>query len=150
VALTFGGGRGAWAQNPLSLEYFSTNNAGVEFFDKLEELRLRPAAHTDLLEVYHACLLLGFEGKYALSDPRQLRALIESIARDLERLRATPADLSPEGYLPDEVAARIRESIPLGVIAAIIVGVLFVLFLILHLLGNGQAESVAAQLRALV
>jgi type VI secretion system protein ImpK len=143
-------GKAVWAQNPLSLEYFNTNTAGAEFFDKLEALRQRPDAHADLLEVYYTCLALGFEGKYALADPRQLTALTESTGRDLARVYPAGADLSPHWEPPQQALAQMKGALPLGVIAAILLGVVFVVFLIFRVLGNGQAEGIAALLRALV
>ncbi|MEW5702027.1 MAG: type IVB secretion system protein IcmH/DotU [Candidatus Zixiibacteriota bacterium] len=143
-------GRGIWAQNPLSLEYFSTNRAGTEFFDKLEALRLRPDATADLLEIYHTCLALGFEGKFALADPRQLQALTETSGRELARIHSVSADLSPHWEPPEQVFKQVRESLPLSVIAAGLVGIVFVFFLVLRFLGSGQATSIAAQLRALM
>jgi len=143
-------GRAAWAQNPLSLEYFSTSNAGVEFFDKLEELRLRPHAHADLLEVYYTCLVLGFEGKYALADPARLQALVDATRRDLERLGPPARDLSPHWEPPAQVFADVKTGLPLGVIGAIMLGGVFIIYLVFRVLAHGQAEAVAERIRALL
>jgi type VI secretion system protein ImpK len=138
-----------WGQNPLSLEYFNTNNAGVEFFDNLEALRQRPEARPDLLEIYYTCLALGFEGKYALTDPRQLQTLIESTARDLERVRGRASTLSPHGDPPDESLTRAARDLSLWIVAAIGAGVVFLTFLVFRFLAAGSAEDVAAGLRTL-
>ncbi|MBI3871712.1 MAG: DotU family type IV/VI secretion system protein [candidate division Zixibacteria bacterium] len=143
-------GKSGWAQNPLSLEYFNTNNAGVEFFDRFEELRLRPDAKTDILEVYYTCLALGFEGKYALTDPRQLSALIETTARDLARVRGGSPALSPAWEPPEQAFAQLKNDIPPVVMAAIGFGVVFIIFLILRLLASSSAHQIAAGLKALM
>lgn len=142
-------GKMAWAQNPLSLEYFNTNNAGVEFFTNLEALRQRPDAKTDLLEVYYTCLALGFEGKYALTDPRQLQNLIETSARELERIRGRVAGLSPHWEPPEETLKRMRNELPLWVVAGISVGVVFVVYLVFRFMASSHAEGIAAYLRGL-
>ncbi len=142
-------GKTSWAQNPLSLEYFNTNNAGVEFFTNLDALRQRPDAKTDLLEVYYTCLALGFEGKYALTDPRQLQNLIETTARELERIRGRVPGLSPHWEPPEETLKRMRNELPLWVVAGVTVGVFFIVYLVFRFMASGHAESVAARLRGL-
>jgi len=143
-------GKTAWAQNPLSLEFFNTNNAGVEFFTNFEALRQRPDAKTDLLEIYYTCVALGFEGKYAISDPRQLQTLIETTARELERIRGRATGLSPHWEPPEEALTRMRNELPLGIVAGISFGLIFVVYLIFRFLASGHAEAIATRLRGLV
>jgi type VI secretion system protein ImpK len=139
-----------WAQNPLSLEYFNTNNAGVEFFANLDALRQRPDAKTDLLEVYYTCLALGFEGKYALTDPRQLQNLIETTARELERIRGRISGLSPHWEPPEETLKRMRNELPLWVVAGISSGLVFVVYLVFRFMASGHAEGIASRLRTMM
>jgi len=143
-------GKPAWAQNPLSLEFFNTNNAGVEFFTNFDALRQRPDAKTDLLEVYYTCVALGFEGKYAISDPRQLQNLIETTARELERIRGRASGLAPHWEPPEETLKRMGNELPLWVVAGISVGAIFVVYLIFRFMASGHAEGIAARLRGLV
>ena len=42
--------KGDWWENPLALEYFGENTAGSEFFNKLEETRLKGQKKAPLLE----------------------------------------------------------------------------------------------------
>lgn len=139
-------GKRDWAQRPLALEYFSTNNAGDEFFSRLDELRLRPEARVGVLEVYYTCLALGFEGKYALVDPRQLRALIESLGRDLERIRGRVIELSPHWAPPDELLDRVKKELPVWAVTLACVAVLFVVFVVLNFLSHSNANEVVRTL----
>jgi type VI secretion system protein ImpK len=143
-------GKQVWAGRPLALDYYKTNNAGDEFFDHLEHLRQRPDAKTDLLEVFYNCMTLGFEGKYALTDPRQLRALIETIGRDLERVRGRAADLSPHWEPPDTLLKRVRSEIPMWIVTAFCVIGVFVLFVALRYLSLSHAGGIADRLRDLI
>jgi type VI secretion system protein ImpK len=140
-------GKAAWANRPLSLEYFNTNRAGEEFFDRLEALRRRAEANPDLLEIYHTCLALGFEGKYALADPRQLQELIEATARDVERVRGRVGGLSPHWQAPEQAFARIRNEVPLPVFTAVFLGLVFVAYVVFRYLATTQASDVAESLR---
>ncbi|HUU46318.1 MAG TPA: type IVB secretion system protein IcmH/DotU [Acidobacteriota bacterium] len=139
-------GRAAWSNRPLSLEYFNTNRAGDEFFDRLEALRARPEAHGDLLEVYHTCLALGFEGKYALADPRRLQELIEATARDVDRLRGSVGGLSPHWQAPEQAFERFRNEVPLWVFSAVLLAAVFVAFVVFRYLGTSQARDLAESL----
>ena len=142
-------GKTIWAQNPLSLEYFNTNNAGVEFFTNLDALRQRPDAKTDLLEIYYTCLALGFEGKYALTDPRQLQNLIETTARELERIRGRVSGLSPHWEPPEEALKRMQNELPLWIVAAAALGAVFIVYLIFRFMASGHAEGIATRLRGI-
>ena len=118
-------GRQTWSNRPLSLEYFNTNRAGDEFFDRLDAVRKRPETHTDLLEIYHTCLTLGFEGKFALADPRQLQQLIETSARELEQVRGRPGALSPHWKPPQQTFAQLKNEVPLWVFTSGFLGIVF-------------------------
>jgi type VI secretion system protein ImpK len=54
-----------WLQRPLQLHYFAENVAGDGFFDRLERIIADPR-RTEALVVYHTCLMLGFEGRFAV------------------------------------------------------------------------------------
>lgn len=67
--------RDEWERLPLQLAFFGDQLAGENFFIKLEELRHKGAGHIQALEVFHLCLLLGFQGKYILEGPEKLNYL---------------------------------------------------------------------------
>ncbi len=54
-------GKEQWEKNELQKQYYNTNNAGVEFFEKLKFLK---NGDSQPLEVYCACLVMGFRGRY--------------------------------------------------------------------------------------
>lgn len=139
-------GKAEWASRPLALEHFQTNNAGDEFFDELEKIRQRPDLKTDLLEVYYTCMTLGFEGKYALGDPRQLRDLVGSIKSDLERIRGRVVDLSPHWEPPESTIQRFRREVPLWVVTAACLVILVAVFSILRYSSVQHAHEMAADI----
>ncbi len=102
-----------WADNPLQLEFFGTYLAGEIFYDKLDEIRQRPEAHPDLLEIYYLCMLLGFRGKYGVSGEEKLKLLIEQVSRELGSVRPpTPLELSPHWSIPDKPQAAPTGKLP--------------------------------------
>ncbi|HEX9749791.1 MAG TPA: type IVB secretion system protein IcmH/DotU [candidate division Zixibacteria bacterium] len=139
-------GKSTWANRPLSLEHFNTNRAGEEFFERLAAIRQRPEAQTDLLEVYHCCLALGFEGRYALADPTHLQQLVESTMRELERIRGTSAVLAPHGDPPAQSVAQLGGEVPLWVYSGALAALAFIVFVILRVLSTSQAQETADRL----
>ena len=112
---------------PLQFRYFGVHLAGEGFFEKIDSLRSDVKQNLDVLEVYHLCLALGFEGKFSLGQKDQLRYLANTLGQDIARYRKTPKALSPDWALPDQVSQMLRHEVPvwlyLALIALVCVGV---------------------------
>jgi type VI secretion system protein ImpK len=134
----------AWLALPLQLELFNRYDAGEEFFVRLDQLRQRPQANVDVLEVYYLCMVLGFKGKYQLQETERLRLLIEDTYNDLRRAAGgrVAEILSPNGKRRDEIAEVVTKEIPLWVIGVTAAAVGFLFFIIMTLFINGSAETV--------
>ncbi|SEQ22808.1 type VI secretion system protein ImpK [Pseudomonas sp. NFACC02] len=113
--------------SPLQFRYFGVHLAGQGFFEKIDALRADVKTNLDVLEVYHLCLALGFQGKFGLSEQDQLRYLANTLGQDIARYRKTPKSLSPDWALPDQVSQMLRHEVPvwlyLALIALVCVGV---------------------------
>lgn len=132
-----------WSRDLLELRYFNTSFAGTEFFDRLYTLRQRLAGTQDprlrdqvlgVIEIYHACIRLGFQGRYRRGQSQEL----EGIARSALTL------LWPEGeaglrrrlwepaYAEAGTGAVARRSLlwwwPIPVSAMLVVGAWFLFF----------------------
>jgi type VI secretion system protein ImpK len=118
-----------WLASPLQMELYNRYDAGEEFFKRLQQLRQRPQANLQALEIYYHCLVAGFKGKYHNSDPEALRGLIEDIRAEIFRYRETriPQTLSPHGKPQEGVLEVVSKDIPAWVIGvvAVALGVLF-------------------------
>ena len=93
--------RAEWERMPLALEMFGFADAGVVFFDKLDQFRSRRDSEklAEILEVYLLCLLLGFEGRYS-GRRGELNGIIEGIRMRIDHIRRRGDQLSPSGGLP--------------------------------------------------
>ena len=92
-----------WQREQLQRLYYSTTEAGVEAFDRLEALGAR---QRDVREVYSLCLSLGFKGRYIGEGDEFLLAQLK--VSNLKLLMATPASIpSLEGLelFPEALAA---------------------------------------------
>ncbi|WP_028220890.1 type IVB secretion system protein IcmH/DotU [Paraburkholderia oxyphila] len=118
--------RSDWERRPLQLTLFGEQLAGEKFFQYLEECRAQGAARLQSLEVFHMCLLLGFQGKYMLEGPEKLAYLTARIGDEIAHMKGKRAAFAPHWPLPDLVAHRLKREVPLWTIGAVfaLVGIL--------------------------
>ena len=144
--------RAEWLRYPMLARFFGARDSGVTFFEVLRDILANPAAEYDLLELYHACLSLGFEGKYrtghggdaGLSNER--RQVYEALRRVKAR---ADDDISPR-WRGQAIGARaLRAAVPVWVVASLAAVSLVALFFTLRILLAGEAQAVAGELAQL-
>lgn len=95
-----------WSGDLLQKNYYSTANAGLEFFDRLASLNMIDPAHRDVREVYYYCLSMGFTGRYFDTAQKQQLERIKQDTFQLlmagrpHQLQEDAARLMPAGYPP--------------------------------------------------
>lgn len=96
--------RAEWESKSLQEELFGKAEAGVVFFEKLEQFRSRRDSQelADILEVYLLCLLLGFEGQYAGKSRGDLDGIIQRTRMRVHDIRGRSHQISPTGALPSD------------------------------------------------
>lgn len=108
--------RDAWARHPLQLTMFGDQLAGENFYNRLEALRQRGSAHLQALEVFHMCLLLGFQGRYALEGSEKLNYYTSRLGEEIARMKGKRGGFAPYAERPDQVVHRLRHDVPLWVV----------------------------------
>lgn len=111
--------RDDWETRPLQLRLFGDQLAGEHFFQRLEELRARGAAHLQALEVFHMCLLLGFQGRYALDGDDKLKFMSTALGNEIARMRGKSRGFAPHAERPDQIANKLRSDLSLWVLTAV-------------------------------
>lgn len=96
-----------WERKTLQQELFGQTDAGVVFFEKLDQFRSRRDTEqlADILEVYLLCLLLGFEGRYAGAARGEMEGTTESLRMRIEYIRGKEVPLSPSGLAASRTIA---------------------------------------------
>ncbi len=129
-----------WERKTLQEEMFGQTDAGVVFFEKLEQFRSRRDSQqlADILEVYLLCLLLGFEGRYSGGLRGELESITEKVRRRIDDIRGRRHELSPSGSLAPEPRPSAPVPPALGAdhfrwVALIAVGITILAFLVLKL-----------------
>lgn len=146
------GGSGAWAAHSLLVQFHNEGWGGEKVFQLLTRLAENPAQHRHLLELVYITLSLGFEGRYkVLTDGRaQLDDLRGRLATMLRNL-AGPVDrtLSLQWAGIAQPPQRLRDGVPLWVVAAGAVLLLAGVFAALRLALNVQTDATFSALQAL-
>ncbi len=142
--------REAWETRPLQLRVFGDQLAGEHFFHRLEDLRARGVQHVEALEVFHMCLLLGFQGRYALDGRDKLDYLIARLGDEIARMRGRTRGFAPHAERPDQVANRLRSDLSLWVMAAVFALVGLGGYLGFRTVLTGETEATLARYNDLV
>jgi type VI secretion system protein ImpK len=112
--------REAWETRPLQLRIFGDQLAGEHFFHRLEDLRAKGSAHLQALEVFHMCLLLGFQGRYALDGHDKLNYLTARLGDEIARMRGKSRGFAPHAQRPDQVTNKLRSDLSLWAFGAVV------------------------------
>jgi type VI secretion system protein ImpK len=111
--------RDAWERRPLQLQLFGDQLAGENFFERLEQLRARGAQHLQALEVFHMCLLLGFQGRYILEGTEKLNYLTARLGDEIAHMKGRRGGFAPHAERPDHIRHKLRSDLPLWVLYSV-------------------------------
>ncbi len=111
--------REAWETRPLQLRLFGDQLAGEHFFQRLEDLRAKGAVHLQALEVFHVCLLLGFEGRFALDGKDKLSYLTARLGDEIARMHGKSRGFAPHAERPDQIGHKLGSDLSLWALAMV-------------------------------
>lgn len=98
--------RGFWLSRSLQMHFFGENVAGEGFFKRLETLRGQ-VQRKDVLRAYYLCLVLGFQGQYAMrGGDVELMRLVDGVRDELSRAYEFPETLSPDAVVENESSSK--------------------------------------------
>jgi type VI secretion system protein ImpK len=146
------GGSGAWASQSLLVLFHNESWGGEKLFQLLGKLSDNVSANRGLLELIYTILALGFEGRYRVLDNgrAQLDAVREKLALMLREQSGTALqELSPHWEGVAAVGGRLRDGIPVWLVAIGAALILAVVFVVLRLLIAVNTDDVFANLQAI-
>ncbi|MEG2031446.1 MAG: type IVB secretion system protein IcmH/DotU [Janthinobacterium sp.] len=111
--------RKQWERRPLQLLIFGDQLAGEHFFDRLDALRGKGAMRVQALQVFHMCLLLGFQGKYAIDGGEKLSYLTGRLGDEIAHIKGRSRGFAPRAERPDQVVNKRRSDVPLWVLSSV-------------------------------
>jgi type VI secretion system protein ImpK len=143
---------GGWLQTgALQLEFHEQRElvGGQRFFVRLEELRKQRDAAIEAIEVYDACLALGYRGRY-VADPAGRDGLIAALYVDITAVRGEPSGpIAPNVARTDEETGETLKKLPPWVAPAVLAGAVVLSWLTVVLISWLHAHGVAGALSRL-
>lgn len=137
-----------WENIQLQRIYYNTTDAGEEFFDRLY---LLTTEESGVLEVYCACLVMGFRGRYfAVRDLPDLESINDNIIEKVMENISNPFSSEelkffPGSYIDDSDKSRRKRQwglLPFFMaISVIAVGAVSSAFFFLDKILNGMVET---------
>ncbi len=145
-----GGAQSDWARQSLVVQSFGQAFGGDQFWTILDNMLARPAAYRDLLELYHACLAVGFQGRYRVMPNAHagLTERMSAIYATLNDIRPRPEDdLVPQWRGKPTPMRRIGWLVRFAIAAAALFAVLLLIFVGLKFWLDAKDESARLALR---
>jgi type VI secretion system protein ImpK len=87
---------------------WTQTDAGEYFFEALAGMQQEPGRYANVLEIFHRCLAMGFEGRYRVNRDRtgDVEGVRKSVARTLAELAGPPEPTLSPHWAGVAVAAR--------------------------------------------
>ena len=153
AASTPWGGSGVWSGQSLLVLFHNETWGGEKVFQLMSKLAENVPANRNLLELMYVALAFGFEGRYrVLNDGKaQLESLRARLSQMLRGGRAADGDktLSPRWEGVPAQVARLRDGLPMWVVASLAGLVLLGVYLGLTYSLNSASDNVFTTLQGL-
>ncbi|MBL4608366.1 MAG: type IVB secretion system protein IcmH/DotU [Pseudomonadales bacterium] len=145
------GSRSGWDRRTLLSTFQNEVQGGEKFFDIVTLLSKEPRQYVELLGFAHACLALGFKGKYRLVDNGEvgLRSLKDGLYHLVQQTQGEP-EFSLSHHLPDDDISNHggKARFPLWVVAALTASLLILSYTAFLFSANRVSDPLANRLAA--
>jgi type VI secretion system protein ImpK len=152
VLATPWGAQSSWPRESLLVTFHKEREGGKKFFAILEQLVSDSGRHREALELFYACLALGFEGQFALDSrgAARLNEIRQDLYRRLEQVRGSfEPELSPRWKGVEDRRNVVLRLIPLWVVAAACLVLLAGGYIYLNARLNARAADLNATLASI-
>ncbi len=132
-----------WARRSMVVQFFQENIGGDRFWQLVDDMLRTPNDNLDLIELYHACLAAGFEGRFRVMPDgrRRLHEIMARLHGALPHVRSlSMMELSPRWRGENAAVARVGWNL-VAPAAAVAAGVLLLVFVVLRLMLASSAED---------
>lgn len=140
-----------WARRSLVVGFFHENISGDRFWQLVDDMLRYPNDNRDLIELCHACLAAGFEGRFRVMPDgrRRLHEIMARLQGALEHVRElSSVEISPEWKGESAPLRRVGFWTYVGMAAAAAAGLLFLVYAVMSLIlmntGEAPSQAVAA------
>ncbi|WP_254602737.1 type IVB secretion system protein IcmH/DotU, partial [Sphingomonas bacterium] len=138
-----------WARRSMVVSFFRENIGGDRFWQLVDDMLRAPTDHRDIIELYHACLAAGFEGRFRVMPDgrRRLHEVMAKLQGALEHVRSlSMIEMSPRWKGEQAPLGKVGLWTYVAIAAAAAAGLLLLVYVVLRLLLMSAGEAPSAHL----
>ncbi len=133
-----------WARRSMVVQFFQENIGGDRFWHLVDDMLARPAQNADLIELFHACLAAGFEGRFRVmpDGKRRLYEIMTQLYGALEHPRSLSGrELVKQWKGEAAPLKKVGLWSYVALAAAIAAGVLLLIYIVLLLVLSASGDA---------
>lgn len=126
-----------WARRSMVVQFFHENIGGDRFWQLVDDMLRVPGENLDLIELYHACLAAGFEGRFRIMPDgrRRLHEIMARLQGALTHVRSlSMVEMAPRWRGEQAPLKKVGFWVYIVVAAAAAAGVLLLIYIVLRLI----------------
>jgi type VI secretion system protein ImpK len=126
-----------WARRSMVVQFFQENIGGDRFWQLVDDMLRTPADNLDIIELYHACLASGFEGRFRVmpDGKRRLHEIMTRLHGALQHVRSlSMMEMSPRWRGEKAPVGKLGFWSIIALAAAAALAFLLVVYIILRLI----------------
>ncbi|MDB5695989.1 MAG: yiaD 2 [Sphingomonas bacterium] len=138
-----------WARRSMVVQFFRENIGGDRFWQLVDDMLRTPSDNRDLIELFHACLAAGFEGRFRVmpDGKRRLHEIMARLQGALEHVRGlSMLEMSPKWRGETAPLGKVGLWTYVAIAAAAAAALLLLVYIILRLLLMSAGEAPADRL----
>lgn len=142
-----------WARRSMVVQFFQENIGGDRFWQLTDDMLRAPADNLDIIELFHACLAAGFEGRFRImpDGKRRLHEIMARLHGSLQHVRSlSPIELSPHWRGENAPQQKIGFWNLFALAGAAAAALLLLVYIVLRLVLMSGAEAPETVLTGLV
>ncbi|WP_394663895.1 type VI secretion system protein TssL, long form [uncultured Sphingomonas sp.] len=140
-----------WARRSMVVTFFQENIGGDRFWQLVDDMLRVPHDNLDLIELFHACLAAGFEGRFRVMPDgrRRLHEIMTRLQGALPHVRAlSQVELVPHWRGETAPVGRVGLSV-LALAGAGALALLLLVYVVLRLMLASSGDTPSTRLAAL-
>lgn len=138
-----------WARRSMVVQFFRENIGGDRFWQLVDDMLRTPSDNRDIIELYHACLAAGFEGRFRVmpDGKRRLHEIMARLQGALEHVRSlSMLEMSPKWRGEKAPLGKVGLWTYVAIAAAAAAALLLLVYIVLRLLLMSAGEAPAGKL----
>ena len=138
-----------WARRSMVVQFFRENIGGDRYWQLVDDMLRNPAQNRDPIELFHACLAAGFEGRFRVMPDgrRRLHEIMAQLQGALEHVRSlSMLEMAPHWRGEKAPLGKVGLWTYVAIAASAAAALLLLVYIVLRLLLMSAGEAPADRL----